>query len=158
MLDRDCPIASQPYASMLGNDGVEAKTEALEDLLYDQDQYVKVRKWKTVGTCTSDCNNGQQERGRVIPCCHAPQTDVMPLKKALRQMKVRGFSTVLFIGWPVKEVYKMGLKESKYTENEGKALSIGYALPCPYLRQYVLMYRMYGSHKYGRQATFQWTH
>eukprot|EP00884_Botryococcus_braunii_P012739 jgi/Botrbrau1/21466/Bobra.0216s0074.1 len=104
MLDPDRPTASQPYASMSGNDGVEAKTEALEDLLYDQDQYVKVRKWQTVGTCTSACSNGQEERGPLIPCCHAPQTDVMPLKKALRQMKVRGFRMVLFIGWPVKVV------------------------------------------------------
>eukprot|EP00884_Botryococcus_braunii_P016698 jgi/Botrbrau1/3711/Bobra.0008s0036.1 len=87
MLDLDRPTASQQYASMLGNDGVELKTEALEDLLYDQDQYVKVRKWQTVGTCTSACSNAQGERARVIPCCHAPQTDLMPLKKALRQMK-----------------------------------------------------------------------
>jgi hypothetical protein len=89
---------------MLGNDGVELRTEALEDILYDQDQYVKVRKWNTVGTCTAACMNARGERGRVIPCAHAPQTDLMPLKKALRQMKVRGFSMVLFIGWPVKVV------------------------------------------------------
>lgn len=104
MLDRDRPTASQAYASMLGNDCVEAKTEALEDLLYVQDQYVKVRKWVRVGTCTSACPKGQDESGRVILCRHAPQTDLIPLKKALRQMKVRGFSIVLFIGWPVKVV------------------------------------------------------